>query len=404
MRRLARRCMHDQGGALAVTAALFMVALMGMAALAVDYGHMAMVQGELEKAAEAGALAGAQSLGSSSNPDWAQGLSTATYIVQQNRAAGQQLTDCDVTYGYWSLVSQTLQPFSITPQATDMPGVQVVVSKRPGQNGGPLQMIFGPIVGLSSYPLSGGAVAILKPVANWSILETGNGSVTLNNNVNINRDVGVAGDGPFTMGNNVVILGKAYLHTSTVKAIGNNSGVRGGVVQDATSNGILAGAKADAQTAYTQLTGLANNLGTVANQRTSRTFTGTATTNVLDVTNWQLNTGAVITLSGSASMKFVIRVSNYFTFGNNSRVNLTGGLKADNVTLVNRGTRTVTLNNNVILNVSLLSPSGAISIGNGSSVNGVIVGGQNITLNNNTVTTPPTTFIPSSGHGTALVH
>ena len=90
MRRLARRCMHDQGGALAVTAALFMVALMGMAALAVDYGHMAMVQGELEKAAEAGALAGAQSLGSSSNPDWDQGLSTATYIVQQNRRSEER--------------------------------------------------------------------------------------------------------------------------------------------------------------------------------------------------------------------------------------------------------------------------------------------------------------------------
>ena len=52
----------DQSGAMAVMAALLMTILLSAAALAVDYGYMAWVQGELQKAAEGGALAGASVL------------------------------------------------------------------------------------------------------------------------------------------------------------------------------------------------------------------------------------------------------------------------------------------------------------------------------------------------------
>ena len=71
--------MADESGALALVMALALVAFLGMAALAVDYGYMCVVQGELEKAAEAGALAGANALGSASNPNWSGGQTGGHY-------------------------------------------------------------------------------------------------------------------------------------------------------------------------------------------------------------------------------------------------------------------------------------------------------------------------------------
>ena len=117
----------DQSGAMAVMAALLMTVLLSAAALAVDYGYMAWVQGELQKAADAGALAGARVLGSDANPDWSAGQAAATSIVQQNKAAGKLLTDCQVDYGYWSKLTHTLQSSSITPQKTDAPAIRVTI-------------------------------------------------------------------------------------------------------------------------------------------------------------------------------------------------------------------------------------------------------------------------------------
>ena len=114
-----QRCqtfISDQSGAMAVMAALLLTVLLSAAALAVDYGYMAWVQGDLQKASDAGALAGARVLGSDANPDWAAGQAAATSIVQQNKAEGKPLTDCQVDYGYWSMLSHTLQSTGITPQ------------------------------------------------------------------------------------------------------------------------------------------------------------------------------------------------------------------------------------------------------------------------------------------------
>ena len=100
----------DQSGAMAVTVALLMVVLLSVAALAVDFGYMAWVKGELQKAADAGALAGARALvpytGTPLAPNWAQAQTKATQTVQQNQAAGQSLTNCQVQTGYWSLNDQ----------------------------------------------------------------------------------------------------------------------------------------------------------------------------------------------------------------------------------------------------------------------------------------------------------
>lgn len=399
----------DQSGAMAVTVALFLVVLLAVAALAIDFGHMAWVQNELQKAADAGALAGARALGSSANPDWSQGQSTATQIVQQNSADAQPLSDCQVQYGYWSLLTRTLQSNTITPQSTDVPAIQVVVSKGvdkdgASHNGGPLQMLFAPIFGVHSFSLNAGAVAMLKPNANWSVLETGNSPLTLNSNARLNRDVGDAGVGPFTMNSNVTVQGKVYLNTKTVKVI--NSTPNGGVEQDAGSNSILAQAAQDAQTAYNHLTGLANNLGTQAinlNSNQTLTINGTTTVNVLDATSLLLNSNSTLTLNGTSSMSFVVRVSGTFILNTNSNVYLSGGLKQDNVTFVMTGTSGVIINNNSSLYASILSPNASVTLNSNATLYGALVSGRIITVNSNSVVTPPKTFLPSTGHGTSLV-
>jgi Flp pilus assembly protein TadG len=156
----------DQSGAMAVTAALFIVVLLAAAALAVDYGHMAWVQNELQKAAEAGALAGAKAAvpytGTPPLPNWFQGQAVAAQTVLLNRADAQFLTDCQVQAGYWSLTAKTLQSTAIIPTATDVPAIQVEVGKIAGHNGGPLQMLFAPILGVHTIDLAARAVGIIS--------------------------------------------------------------------------------------------------------------------------------------------------------------------------------------------------------------------------------------------------
>jgi Flp pilus assembly protein TadG len=166
MNQKAQKFVADQSGAMAVTTALFIVVLLAVAALAVDYGHMAWVQDELQKAAEAGALAGAKAavpyIGTPPQPNWLQGQSVASQTVLLNRADAQFLTDCQVKAGYWSLTAKTLQSTAIIPTATDVPAIQVVVGKSAGHNGGPLQMLFAPIFGVDTFDLAAQAVAIIS--------------------------------------------------------------------------------------------------------------------------------------------------------------------------------------------------------------------------------------------------
>ena len=54
---------RTQRGSMLVTASLFFIILIGFAALAVDVGHMMIARNELQNAADAAALAGANCLG-----------------------------------------------------------------------------------------------------------------------------------------------------------------------------------------------------------------------------------------------------------------------------------------------------------------------------------------------------
>ena len=107
----------DQDGAIGIVIALLLPVLFGFAGLAVDIGHSYAVKSQLKNAADAGALSGARALvpytGSPATPNWAEALSKAPEAVKLNRADNKQLTDCEVTYGYWS--------FTTTPHPSSRP-------------------------------------------------------------------------------------------------------------------------------------------------------------------------------------------------------------------------------------------------------------------------------------------
>ena len=103
----------DESGAAAVVFAIIFAALCGFVALAFDVGHMVMVKTELQRTADAAALAGVMGLvpytnpGPNQTPNWLQGQSKAHAIINNaaNEADNQifTLTDGTVNYGYWLL-------------------------------------------------------------------------------------------------------------------------------------------------------------------------------------------------------------------------------------------------------------------------------------------------------------
>mgnify|MGYP001179548068 CR=1 FL=1 len=119
-RKIGKR--DEQGFAL-VYIALMIVVLVGFVSLAVDMGYMYLAKGQLQNAADAGALAGA-----------AMDLSNPTSVRQKakqfaavNKAAGDPvaITDADITIGNWT---STLTPnFSTT--RTPLNAVKVIARR-----------------------------------------------------------------------------------------------------------------------------------------------------------------------------------------------------------------------------------------------------------------------------------
>jgi hypothetical protein len=108
----------EERGATFVVVALLMVILVGVAALAIDTGHLFVVRNELQNASDAGCLAAARFLyyhdGTTVNED-ANEIAYNAAIV--NRSDGSPVevqwsggNEGDVERGHWSLVTRTFTP------------------------------------------------------------------------------------------------------------------------------------------------------------------------------------------------------------------------------------------------------------------------------------------------------
>jgi len=142
--RTGRKNTRERGAILTLTA-LTLVALVGIMALVIDLGHLYVVKGELQRAADAGAIAGALKLfnippGShypvSSVPDCTRALGACQTIVAANQADGGSLSlpSADVTFGQWDAATRTFVATGCSPPQ-GVTGVKVVVRKDQTVNG-----------------------------------------------------------------------------------------------------------------------------------------------------------------------------------------------------------------------------------------------------------------------------
>jgi hypothetical protein len=154
-----------------VTMALALVALMGFGALAIDVGMMFLAKNELQNAADAAALAGAQEFyynGCTDCPQsrWSFGEDSARANIAINKSMKATLSTGTITTGWWNITgtpagmqSQTKTPWVLG----DAAAVRVVIRKSPGNNGGSVALLLARMFGgQSTQAVTASAVAVVS--------------------------------------------------------------------------------------------------------------------------------------------------------------------------------------------------------------------------------------------------
>jgi Flp pilus assembly protein TadG len=180
MRRL-RQFFEDQRGASSIMVAVSLVVIIGMGAMAVDLGYVMSTRSEVQKAADASALAAASHLVQLYNEQGTNltaaemtsaAVEAANQWSQNNTASNTNLTVAsdDVVVGVWDPTNKT---FTAGGSADEINAVKVTV-RRDSTTNGPIQLFFGSVVGVSTVDVSSGAVS-------WfgSVGSVGEGVVTL---------------------------------------------------------------------------------------------------------------------------------------------------------------------------------------------------------------------------------
>lgn len=169
----------DESGATAIFFAAALSFLCLFVALAFDIGHMIMVRAELQRTADAAALAGAAGLvpytnpGLNQTPNWLQGQAKAHTMISNasNKADNLQFTTTDgtVDYGYWLANPPTgynqfplANPRPTTAAYLPEPAITVTLSRN-------VTLYFAPLIRVSGpKTVSATATAILPEAYNFS--------------------------------------------------------------------------------------------------------------------------------------------------------------------------------------------------------------------------------------------
>jgi Flp pilus assembly protein TadG len=167
-------------GAIALLTAILMTFLVGLMAFAIDLGYVASVQGQLQNAADAAALAGAERLqnlyvqyyspGQTENLQIFQQattdtttatgpICTAQKFAQDNVAGGvhEQLLASDISFSYYDGTNA----FVPAVYPATFPNTITVTVRRDGQANGSLGLFFARIFGMSSIDLTATASATI---------------------------------------------------------------------------------------------------------------------------------------------------------------------------------------------------------------------------------------------------
>lgn len=162
MRRDTRR-----RGMIVVYVAVFMTVAFGMAALAVDIGTLYAAQAELQRAADAAALAAATAIVESGTDDpSALVKETAQEYASLNtvqRHAVQLDTDADVELGKAAYDAATGRYTFQSTSGSNADSVRVTLRRTEGSASGPIQLMFAKLLGHDHRGLQARAAAVMIP-------------------------------------------------------------------------------------------------------------------------------------------------------------------------------------------------------------------------------------------------
>jgi len=158
---------REESGSAAVLTCIALTLLLGCAALVIDLGHLYVVKQELQNAADAGSMAGADYLapyvsGNPPTPDWNAAQTWASSATKENKTDNTLITDCQVQVGYFNLLNKVLQSTAIIPTTADVPAVRVTVSRVDGQNTGAVLPFIAQVLGINYMNVSAQATAMLS--------------------------------------------------------------------------------------------------------------------------------------------------------------------------------------------------------------------------------------------------
>ena len=166
--------LRAEAGAIATMTALLLTVFLGFTALVVDIGRLALVKTQMQRAADAGALAGARALAPYPTHDgivgtilWDQvipdsGAKSLSQTIVKNPVDGLALTSWTVEAGFWDLTNKTMLPYtSTTLTDAEIPAVRVTINKNGSSNGGPVNFFFGSLMGKDSSDLTVKSLAAL---------------------------------------------------------------------------------------------------------------------------------------------------------------------------------------------------------------------------------------------------
>jgi len=165
MIRHAQRSQRPRRGAIAVLTALMMVMLVGLIAFAVDYGYLVKIRTDLQRAADAAALAAVRDLIPAPNgyQHFSQARWTATNFARQNlEDASFNLGEGDVEFGRFD-------PATIYSQVTLLPtgtcdAVRVTL-RRDGVANPVVPLFFARVFGTETSSVVASATAVLQKAA-----------------------------------------------------------------------------------------------------------------------------------------------------------------------------------------------------------------------------------------------
>jgi len=216
-----RRRARGRRGVAAVYLLILLVGLLGLASLAVDYGHVQLVKAELERAADAGARAGALAL-ATNKPTKFQ--ADALSVVRQNLVDERTVPGgaVDIDNGHWDPIPRAFIKGGVPTDA-----VRVTVN-RTATKGNPVSLLFAGVLGISACDVRGSAVVTGTPVPPTGF--QGLEGITLKNNIFIGSydsrtntapteasagDKAVFGsNGAIVVNNHVEVRGDVYLGPS----------------------------------------------------------------------------------------------------------------------------------------------------------------------------------------------